>query len=265
MVFCCFFFTSSPHLWQLFKDRRLQWTVAVKMLILFTVELCAMIRLVSRQALSQQKKRTLYFFAANVRHVVNSKWENTVFWLQCLQLHSLYQHSKLEEKGGFIKEAFSALWYKRQWADSQHDPETCWSMAPNERRTGLAWRKPVNDRAPRDDTAGPCIHLYVWYSLRTTPEVSASRAENHINIKEMHPGGLWVIKGKRQQLRRFTPVQGLVLDKWHVVEGVRNPPTSVLHSPSSHLPPSSAASQPSYYTQSQWFARNEFDSKQQEK
>lgn len=50
------------------------------MLILFTVELCVLIRLVSRQASSQQKKKqTLYFFAANVRHVVNSKWEN---WLQ---------------------------------------------------------------------------------------------------------------------------------------------------------------------------------------
>lgn len=101
-----------------------------------------------------------------------------------------------------------------------YNPETPSPVAPNERRTGLAGRKPVNDRARRDDTAGPCIHLYICYSLCTTPEVSASRAENHINIKEMHPRGLWVIKGKRQELRRFAPVQGLVLNKRHVVEGV---------------------------------------------
>lgn len=42
-----------------------------------------------------------------------------------------------------------------------YDPETRSSVAPNERRTGLAQRKPVNDRAPRDDTAGPRIHLYI--------------------------------------------------------------------------------------------------------
>lgn len=125
------------------------------MLILFTVELCAMIRLVSRQALSQQKKQTLYFFAANVRHVVNSKWEN---WLQCLQLHSLYQYLKLEEKGGifcFVIQKTSGF-----PTNIAYDPETRSSVAPNERRTGLARRTPVNDRAPRHDAAGPRSHLY---------------------------------------------------------------------------------------------------------
>lgn len=41
------------------------------------------------------------------------------------------------------------------------DPETRSSVAPNERRTGLARRKPANDRAPQDDAAGPRIHLYI--------------------------------------------------------------------------------------------------------
>lgn len=265
LVFWGFFFTSSPHLSRLFKDRRPQWTVAVKMLILFTVELCAMIRLVSRQALSQRKKANTLFLRSQCASLCQLQMGKLASVPPATLPVSVF---KVRGEGRIYKRGIFCVAIQK---DSERIPNkycswpwNTFARGHNERRTGLR-RKPVNDRAPRDDTAGPRIHLYIWYSLCKTPEVSASRAENHINIKEMHPGGLWVIKGKRQELRRLTPVQGLVLDKRHVVEGVRNPPTSILPPPTSHLPPSSAASQPSHYTQSQWFARNEFASKQQEK